>query len=78
MTRFTEDGVEYVVLRGNAKWLDPDKPYAIKYNGLADGKGVILTNNKNEFVEAIHEIERRFFGSGKREVQEKGQEAEKA
>lgn len=55
-----DDGIDYVGLVGPK--VDPDKPQVIKYDGLADGKGVFVTNNREEFilaVHAVHEIKRK-------------------
>ena len=57
-------------------WLDPDKPLVVKYSGLAEGKGVFLTNNRKEFIEALEEIDRRYYGG--RYLKEKGQKAQEA
>lgn len=41
----------------------PDQPWVVKANNLAEGKGVILTDNRDEAKRAIDEM-RRFGGAG--------------
>lgn len=50
---------DWIVLTGDKEfieWLDPHKPWAIKYSGLANGKGVYITRNEKEFVDAFHDL----------------------